>query len=129
MWIHRAFGELLAFLDQVALEDDDVLADRNEMLFLQFRDRVGDEHATFAAHARTKVRDTVDLGDFRRVFRTARFEQFRHTRQTTRDVAGLGLFARRLGDERAGNNLVGLVDNDVRTRRNRVIRDDFALLV
>ncbi len=32
--IHRAFGQLLAFLDEVALEDDDVLADGDEVLLL-----------------------------------------------------------------------------------------------
>ena len=29
--VNRAFGQLLAFLHEIALEDDDVLADRNEM--------------------------------------------------------------------------------------------------
>src|ERR1017187_8500865 len=127
--VHRAFGELLAFLDEIALEDDDVLADRDEMLLRQLRLWIGDEHAALAAHARTEVRDAVNLGDFRRVFRTTGLEQFRNARQTASDVAGLGLFARRLGDERAGHDPVGFIHDDVRAGRNRIVGYDFALVV
>ena len=35
--VDRAFGELLALLDDVALEDDDVLADGDEVLLFQRR--------------------------------------------------------------------------------------------
>ena len=91
--------------------------------------RVLDENAALAAHARAKVHEAVNLGNFRRVFRTARFEQFRHARQTAGDVLGLGRFARRFGHQRSGDDLVAFVDDDVRAGRNRIIRHDFALVV
>ena len=79
-----------------------------------------------AAHRSANFDDAVDLGDLGRVFRTARFEQFRHARQTAGDVLGLGDFARRLGQQRAGANLLAFLDDDVRAGRNRVVRHDFA---
>ena len=45
MRIDRAFGELLAFLHEVALEDDDVLADRDEVLLFHAGLRVLDDDA------------------------------------------------------------------------------------
>ena len=43
-----------------------------------------------AAHGAADVDDAVDLRDLGSVLRTARFEQFRHARQTAGDVLGLG---------------------------------------
>jgi hypothetical protein len=68
--------------------------------------RILDDDAALAAHARTEIHDAVDLRDLRRVLRTARFEQLGHARQTAGDVLGLGRLARRLGHERAGDDLV-----------------------
>ena len=88
-----------------------------------------DEDAALAADARAEIDDAVDLGDFRGVLRTARFEQLGHTRQTAGDVLGLRGFARRLGHERAGDDLVAFVHDDVRAGRNRIIRERLALVV
>src|SRR5690606_17127285 len=41
---HRTFGELLTLLDEIALEDDDVLADGHEVLFFDAGLRILDEH-------------------------------------------------------------------------------------
>jgi hypothetical protein len=69
--VDRTFGQLLTLLHEVALEHDDVLADRDEVFLFELRLRVLDENATLAAHARAEVHDAVDLGDLGRVLRTA----------------------------------------------------------
>src|SRR6185436_7147677 len=86
MRIDRAFSELLALLDVIALEDDDVFADRNEVLLFGVRLRIFDNNAALAANTWPEVHDAVDLRDFRRVFWTARLEQLRDARQTAGDV-------------------------------------------
>ena len=95
-----AFGELLALLHEVALEDDDVLVARDEMLLLGagLRRRV----TMTLRLPRTRAADfddAVDLGDFAGVLRLAGFEEFGHTRQTAGDVLGLRDLARRLGEQ------------------------------
>ena len=55
----------------------------------------------------------VDFGDNGRILRLAGFEDFRHARQTARDVLRAGGFARRLGDERTGRNHLAFVDFQV----------------
>ena len=127
--VHRTFGQLLTFLHEVALEHDDVLTDGDEMFLFELSDWILDENATLTAHARTEVHDAVNLGDFRCVFRTTRFEQFGHTRQTAGDVFRLRLLTRRLGHQCSCDNLVAGVHNDVRAGRNRVAGDGFALVV
>ena len=72
--VHRPLGQLLPFLDHVALEDDDVLADGDEMFLLLAGLRVLDDDAALAAHAGPKVHQPVNLGDFRGVLRTPRLE-------------------------------------------------------
>ena len=123
--VHRAFGQLLALLYHVALENNDVLADGDEVFLLRLGLRVLDEHAALAAHARAKVHDAVDLGDFRRVLRPARLEQFGHPRQTAGDVLGLrclrGVLAMRVpAKSRCPRS------RRCAPRRNRIIGDDFA---
>ena len=68
-----------------------------------------------------EVHDAVDLGDLGGVLRPAGFEQLGHARQTAGDVLGLGRLARRLGHQRAGDDLVAFVHDDVRAGRNRVV--------
>src|SRR5208283_927531 len=109
--------------------NDDVFADGDEVLLLGLGLGILDEDATLAAHARAKVRDAVDLGNFRGVLGPAGFKQLGHARQTAGDVLGLGLFARRLGQQRAGHNLVVLGHHDVRAGGNRIIRHDLAGVV
>ncbi len=127
--VHGAFGQLLAFLHHVALEDNDVLADGDEVFLLHLGLRVFDDNATFAAHACPKVHQTVNLGNFRRVLRTAGFEQLRHAGQTAGNVLGLGSLARRLGHQCAGDNLAAFGHDDVRAGGNRIIRHHFAGVV
>ena len=56
--IDRAFGQLLALLHEVALEDDDVLADRDEMFLFHAGLRVLDEDAC-ACRARCAPKSTM----------------------------------------------------------------------
>src|SRR5687768_3838370 len=72
---HWTFGELLALLNKVALEDDDVLADRHEVLFFHAGLRILDHNGALTANGRAEVNDAVDLRDFRSVLWTTRFEQ------------------------------------------------------
>ncbi len=65
----RTFGQLLAFLHEVALEDDDVLGERNEMLFLGNRFRIFQNEAALAADSSAHLDDAVDLRNLSRVFR------------------------------------------------------------
>src|SRR5208282_3111384 len=127
--VNWAFGQLLAFFDEIALEDDDVLANGDEVFLLRLRLRVLDENAAFAAHARAKVHHTVNLGNFRGVLRPARLEQLGHARQTAGDVLGLGLFAGRLGQQRAGHDFIAFTHDNVRSGRNGIIGHDLAGVV
>ena len=61
-----------------------------------------DDDLALAADGAADLDDAVDLGDLGGVFRTARFEELGHTRQTAGDVLGLGDLARRLGEQLAG---------------------------
>ena len=129
MRIDRPFSELLAFLDVIAFEDDDVLADRDEVFLFRVRLRIFDDDAALAADARAEVHDAIDLRNLRGVFRPASLEQFGNTRQTARDVLGLGDLARRLRQQRAGNDLVLFGDDDMRAGRNRIIRHRLIVVV
>src|SRR6185503_15311321 len=123
------FGELLPLLDEVAFENDDVLADGDEVLFLGPRLRVLDEDAPLAAHAGAEVDHAVDLGDFSSVLGMAGLEEFRHARETARNVLGLGALARRFRHECAGDDLVTFLDDDVRARGDRVAGDRLVAVV
>ena len=115
--IDRAFGQLLAFLDVIALEDNDVFADGDEVLLLHRGLRVLDEDGAFAAHAGAEIHHAVNLGNLRGVLGPARLEQLGHARQTAGDVLGLGGLARRLGHQGAGDDFVAFVHDDVRAGR------------
>ena len=108
----RAFGELLALLHAVALEHDDLLAHRDEVLLHLARDLVLDEQRAFAARVLAEVDHALDLGDLGGVLGLARLEELRHARQTARDVAGLGLLARRLREQHARRRLLAVAHHD-----------------
>src|SRR5260221_7908500 len=129
MRVNGALGELLAFLDHVALEDDDVAADRDEMLLFRVGRRILDEDAALAAHARAEVHEAVNLGDLGRVFRTAGFKQLGHARQTAGDVLGIGSLAGRFRHQRSGHDLVAFVEHDVPAGGDRIVGHDFALVI
>ena len=117
---HGTVGELLAFLHEIALEDDDVLGERDEMLLFGAGLVVADDDLALAADGAADLDDAVDLGDLGRVFRTARFEELGHARQTAGDVLGLGDLARGLGEELAGLHLLAFLHGDVGAGGNRV---------
>src|SRR5258706_9092780 len=118
MRIDRAFGQLLSFSDVVAFEDDDVLADRDEMFLLSSRGLVLDDHAALAPDTRTKIDNAIDLGNLGRVLGPTSFEQFSNARQTTGDILRLGGLARRFRHEGPGDDLVAFIHDNVRARRN-----------
>ena len=129
VWIDRALGQLLAFLQQVPLEHDDMFADRDEMLLLLAGLHVANDDRAFAANRRTKVHNTIDLGNLRAVLRYASLEQLCNTRQTTGDVLGLGRLSGRLGDQASGDNGVSLFNDNVSPGGNRIIGDGLTLRV
>ena len=129
MGVNGAFGELLAFLDVVALEDDNVFTDRNQVFFFNRCLLVFDDNTAFAANTGSEVHDALDLGDFGSVLRAAGLKELSHARQTTRDVFGLRSLARRLRHQGAGNDLFIFGHDDVRPGRYRVISDGLALFV
>ena len=85
--------------------------------------------AAFAADAGAEIHHAVDLGDLGGVLRAAGLEQFGHARQTAGDVLGLGGLARRLGHQRAGDDLVAFVDDDVGAGGDRVVGDGSSCVV
>src|SRR6266540_3742151 len=127
--IDGTFGQLLALLDEVALEDDDVLADGDEVLLLGAGLRILDEDAPFAADAGAEIHDAVDLGDFGSFLGMAGFEEFGHAREAAGNVLGLGALARSLGHEGAGDDLVAFLDDDVGARGNRIAGNRLAAVV
>ncbi len=70
----RPLGKLLAFLHKIALEDDDVLGERNQMLLFGASRLIANEQAALAADGAADVDDTINLGDLRCVLRTACLE-------------------------------------------------------
>src|SRR6266849_6160794 len=126
--VDRPFGQLLALFDIVALEDNHMLADGNEVFFLQSGLLVLDNNAAFAAHARSEIDDAVDLGNFRGVFGPARFEKFGHAREAAGDVFGLGGLARSFGHQRSGDDLVAFGDHDVGAGGDGIIGGRLALV-
>src|SRR5947207_2603680 len=125
----RAFGQLLAFLHIIALENDNVLADGNEVFLLHAGLGVLDENAPLAADARAEIDRAINLRYLGGVLGTARLEEFRHPRQTAGDILGLRCFARCFGQEGAGHDPVAFADHDVSGRGNGVVGHDFALFV
>ena len=85
------------------------LRQRDEMLFFGAGLRVLQDELPLAAHRSAHFDDAIDLRDLGRVFRTARFEQFGHARQTAGDVLGLRDLSRRLREQRAGPDLLTFV--------------------
>ena len=119
----------MALFDEVAFEDDDMLADGNAVFLLGARLQVLDDDAALAPDTRPEIHNAVDLRDLGSVLGMAGFEQLGHPRQTAGDVFGLGCFAGGLGHQRAGHDLVPFVHHDVGARRDRVTGDGVIPLV
>ena len=122
---NRTFGQLLAFLHEIALEGNDVFGERNQVLLFCARLRVLQNKSTLAANGPAHFDNAVDLCNLGRVFWTARFEQFGNAWQTAGDVFRLGDFSRRLCQQCACSNFLVLFDNHVRARWNRVAGQHF----
>ena len=97
--------EVLAFDAALAADDDGPLA---------------------AALLAEQLHDAVDLGDDGRVLGLAGLEDFRHAGQAAGDVLRAGHLARRLGQQRAGRDLLAFLDLDVGLFRQVVEVEDLA---
>ena len=97
MRYNRTFGQLLAFLHEVALEGNDVFGERNQVLLFCARLRVLQNKSAFATNGSAHLDNAIDLRDLGCVFWTPRLEQFCDARQTTGDVFRLGNFSRCFG--------------------------------
>ena len=106
-----AFGELLALLHAVALEHDDLLAHRDEVLLDESGDIVDYLHAALAAHVLAELDDALDLRDLGGVLGLAGLEELGDARKAARDVARLRGFAGRLREEHAGRGLHAVADH------------------
>ena len=101
MWIRRSIHQRLAGPNPVTFVDVDMLALGNKV-FLHIAHLIVDENFALAFHE-TAVGDfSVDLGDDRLFFRLPRLEKLHHARKTSRDVLGLGRFARNLCQDITG---------------------------
>ena len=105
------------------------LSSRHEVLLLAAGLGVGDDDLALAADGAADLDDAVDLGDLGGVLRTAGFEELGHARQTAGDVLGLGDLARRLGEQRAGLDLLAFVHGNVRAGGNRVAGERLLVFV
>ena len=107
--IDRTFGQTVAGAHAVALVHAQVLARRHlvQLCLARLVERavVGSsaahEDLALAALDLAEPHDAVDLGDRRRILRTARLEQLGDSRQTARDVARLVRLAADLGERRS----------------------------
>ena len=90
-----AFDDEVALLHIIAFADADVLGlrqqifDRFLLLVLGLQD-----HAALVLIVLAELDIAIGFGQHRAILRLARFEQFRHPRQTAGDVTGLGTFGR-----------------------------------
>src|SRR5690606_31359914 len=119
-----AINQDVAFLDQIAFLNDNVLAFRDQVfgrfatLFVHRHDR----NAALGLVVLAEFDAAFDFRDDRGFFRTARFEQFGDTRQTAGDVARLGRLTRDAGDDVAGFDLGAVLNAQDRTDRQVVYR-------
>ena len=109
----RPVDQGLAGPDEVAGVDAQVLAVRDEVLAFDAALAADDDRPLAAALLAQQLDRAVDLGDDGRVLRLAGLEDFGHARQTAGDVLRARHFARRLGQQRAGRDLLAFGDFDV----------------
>jgi hypothetical protein len=114
-----AVEDVVALFDVVAILKVERLALRDEILDgLDAIFRRLDLDAALVLVVATEADGAIDLGDDGVILRTARLEQFRHPRQTTGDVLGLGAFERHTCEN------VALADLGARfDRQDRVDRE------
>ena len=96
----RTIDERVARTHDVARVDAQVLVVRDQVLAFDAALAADDDRPLAALLLGQELDRAVDFGDDRRILRLAGFEDFRHARQTARDVLRAGRLARRLGDHR-----------------------------
>ncbi len=124
--LHGAFAEDLEDVVRAAGTVDQGIAGAQALAFLDVdvdaaRDGVflflpvvsGDVDLALTLGDITEADDAVDLRDDRGVTRLARFEELDDARQTAGDVLGAGGFARDLGEDVAGEDLVAILHHEV----------------
>ena len=113
-----AVEDVVALLDGVAVLQMERLALRDQVLDrLQRRIVRLDDDAALVLVVAPEADRAVDLGDDGVILRTARLEQFGHTRQTAGDVLGLGAFHRDTRDHVARPHLGARLDRQDRLDR------------
>ncbi len=80
----------IACADKVILVDEEVLRERNQIGLRLCTVTARDDDFLRTTLTTTEADDTVDLGDLGGIIRRASFEELGHTRQTTRNISGLG---------------------------------------
>ena len=123
------FSELLALLHEVTLEGDDMLGERNEVLFFGSGLRITDDELALATDRSTNVDDAVDAGDLAGILWTASFEELGDTRQTAGDVLGLGDLTRSLGQTLTGLDFFAFLALKVSSSGNGVAGHDLFLVI
>ena len=122
------FRQLRALFHEVAFKNNDVLGQRNKVLFFAASFRIFQDKLPFAANGAAHFDNAVDLRDLGRIFRTTRFEQFGHPRQTAGDILGLRHFSRRLRQQCSSANFLFRFDDDVGTGWNGIAGHDFTAI-
>ena len=108
-----AVDDVIALLDEIAILQMDVLALRDEIFHrLDGLVRRFDRDAALVLVIAAEPDGAGLFRDDRRILRLACFEQFRNTRQTAGDVAGLGAFGRDTRNRVAGLHLRTDVDGE-----------------
>src|SRR4030095_5810290 len=128
VWNDRPLCELLALLHEIALEDNDVLGEGNEMLLLGAGVWVCNNHAALTADGPTDIDNPIDFGNLGRILRATSFKQLRHAGQTAGNVFCLGDLARRSRQASAGRHFLRLFDLDVCSCWDRIASENLLLL-
>ena len=116
-----AVEQVIALLHEVAFLHRNVLALRDHVLdrleAFVFRHNA---QAALVLVVLAELDAAVAFRDDRVILRTARFEQFRHARQTARDVAGLGAARRHTREVLARRHFIAVGDRENGADRQRV---------
>ena len=112
----RTIHQWLAGAHVITILHGEMLALGDEVL-LGLADLRRNHDLTFALGVLAEGNDAIDLADNRVVLGLASLEELGDTRQTTRDVLGLGRFTRDLRDDLTGLDGLTIRGDDVSTYR------------
>src|SRR6267378_17525 len=124
--VERAVNECFASLDVVAFLNVDVYAARDGVFLGGFAILALDVDFAHALGDVAIADNAVDFADDRGILGLARFEKFDNAGKTSRNVLGLGGFARNLREHVAGLDLVAVLDHQVGAGRHEVLLADLA---